>query len=271
MRISQRNKKSNKSTLTVTERFPFPFESIPLKISGMPDAWFRLYALSAKPEELGKFIYVHFVAPALRHLVVKRPRGPHKSKAQFINRIKNISAYDYCLFEHWLKRPEEEWPRTIRKVIRDFEEREASYSHSGQTLKPKAHEITAYIMEKKFGRKRKAHKIQNPWTDDPQSFKKIYISKELRKYYRVCLSLLAIQYDPMPDLPISAEDPMEVISQYLNAALETPKHKPVLTDQVTHYESIFSFNRRPRLHQNLGCKIAIPQIWTLCKESSLVI
>jgi hypothetical protein len=56
MRISQRNKKSNESTLTVTERFSFPFESAPLKISGRPEAWYRLYALSAKLQELGNFM-----------------------------------------------------------------------------------------------------------------------------------------------------------------------------------------------------------------------
>ena len=121
MTVSQRNENSNESTLTVTERFPFPFESIQLKISGIPDAWFRLYALSAKPEELGSFIYVHFVAPAVRHLVSNCPRGPHKFRAGFINKIKNLSGYNYGLLEYWLKRPEEEWPRPIRKVVRDFE------------------------------------------------------------------------------------------------------------------------------------------------------
>ena len=226
MRISQRNKKSKKSTLTVTEGFPFPFESIPLKISGMPDAWFRLYALSAKPEELGRFLYVQFVAPAVRHLVSNSPRGPHKFRAAFINKVKNLSAYNHALFEYWLKRPEEDWPKSIKKVIRDFEKEGTSFSHFGQELKLKAYEITAYVMEKRFGKEREAYKILNPWTDEAENFRRIYISKEgFREYYRCFFRILESVVGRIPDLPILPEDPAMAILPHLRITRCTPANE----------------------------------------------
>jgi hypothetical protein len=271
MRISQRNKKSNKAPLAVTETFPFPFESIQLKISGTPDAWFRLYALSAKPKELRSFLYVHFVAPAVRHLVVKRPRGAHKFRAEFINKIKNLSGYNYSLLEYWLKRPEEEWPKPIRKVIRDFEKNETSYSHSGQRLKLKAHEITAYIMEKRFGRQRKTYKIPNPWTDDPESFRRTYISKDgFREYYRAFLRILKTVLGFIPDLPILPEDPGTAILSYLRPTLGSSQKEslsdPAANDKVLPCRDATMSTLRPNQYKNSGCKIAIPQIRTPCNE-----
>jgi len=277
MRISQRNKKSNKSTLTVTERFPFPFESIPLKISGRPEAWYRLYALSAKPQEFGNFIYVNFVAPALRHLVVKRPRGPHKSNAQFINRIKNISGYNYCLIEYWLKQPNEEWPKPIRNVIRDFEKKGASYSHSGQRLKLKAHEITAYIMEKRFGKKRKTYKILNPWTDDPENFRRIYISRDgFRDYYRAFFRILRTALGHMPDLPISPQDPGAAILSQLKPTFCTSqnksKSKPRQSDRpLSSCGNMDSFKFGSGPFRSSGCKIATSQIRIPCEQFGLLI
>lgn len=273
MRISQRNKKSKKSTLTVTEGFPFPFESIPLKISGMPDAWYRLYALSAKPGELGSFIYLHFVAPAVRHLVSNCPRGPHKFRAEFINKIKNLAGYNYSLLEYWLKRPEEEWPKPIRKVIRDFEKNEASYSHSGQKLKLKAHEITAYIMERRFGKRRKAYKIPNPWTDDAENFRRIYISKDgFREYYRAFLRILKTVLGSIPDLPLLPEDPGTTILSYLRPTVGTSQNEfvsaPAVNDEVLSCRDATSSTITPK---HSGCKIAIPQIRTPCNELTLLI
>jgi hypothetical protein len=186
MKIIQRNKKS---PLTIVENFPFPFEKIELKISGSPDAWYRFYALSVKPEELGNFIYVNFIAPAVRRLASERPRGCYKFKAEFIRRIKRLSAYNYCFFEYWLKKRDEERPDPIRKVLKEFE-KSGSYSHYGEKLKPKAHEITAYIMERDFGNERKTYKIPNPWTDDPDNFRRTYIlNSGLVKYYRTYLKI----------------------------------------------------------------------------------
>jgi len=264
MRISQRNKKSNESTLTVTERFPFPFESIPLKISGRPDAWVRLYALSAKPRELENFIYVHFVTPAVRHLVSNRPRGPHKFCAEFINKIKNLSGYTYGLFEYWLKRPEEEWPKSIRKAIRDFKKEGTSYSHSGLELKPKAHEITAYIMEKRFGKMRETHKILNPWTDDPENFRRIYISRDgFRDYYRAFFRIVKTVLGCIPDLPLLPEDPGTAILSHLRQSATSQDEllsEPTANDKVLSCRHTNPSACRPKHHQNSGCKIAIPQI-----------
>jgi hypothetical protein len=276
MRISHRNKKSNESTLTITERFPFPFESIPLKISGMPDAWFRLYALSAKPEELGRFVYVNFVAPAVRHLVSNRPRGPHKFRAAFINKIKHLSGYNYALIEYWLKRPEQERPKSIRKLIRDFEKTEASYSHSGQKLKLKAHEVTAYIMEKRFGKKREVYKIPNPWTDDPENFRRIYISRDgFRDYYRVFFRILKTVLGCIPDLPLSPEDPGIAILSCLRPTVSTSQNElvsaPAINHEIPPCTHANSSPIRPEHYKNSGCKITIPQIWTPSNEFTLLI
>ncbi|NWG03609.1 MAG: hypothetical protein HXY44_12210 [Syntrophaceae bacterium] len=195
MRISQRNKKS---TLTVTERFYFPYESQYMKISGMPDAWYKLYSIATRPDELGTFIYTHFILPAVRHLNAKRPRGPHKSNAKFINKVKTLAAYNYCFLDYWLGKSREEWPEPIKKVVQEFEDEMGSYfPRTGKKKHPKALEIVAYMIERDFGEERQIHQTIKPWTDDIHNFDKVYVSGSgFVTYYKLYLELLGKWDDP---------------------------------------------------------------------------
>lgn len=205
MKIKQRNKKS---ILTIEGKFPSPYENIKLKISAFPDDWYNLiYEFFGKPKHIEKPIFDYLKTvfdQVLNHILAERPRGVHSSMWEFTHKLKVRTAYIFCLLEYWLKKPEENWPESIKNAVKETPK--IVGQHRKGIRKPKIHEITVYIIERDFGKEReKNNPKSNPWTDDPENFRKTYISKNpfIQTYKPKEKDFEKAKIDLPPDLPIT--------------------------------------------------------------------
>ncbi|MGD0276061.1 MAG: hypothetical protein ABSB79_08395 [Syntrophales bacterium] len=221
MKINQR---TPKDPLIFEGSFPPLFKKIKITISPPHDvsSWFEL--LRMRPEDLGRIVHRDLVGPAIDHLLKKPGRGIHRGKEAFTNKIKLCSAYTFCLIDYWLKKPQEEWPMDMSKkkewpkLFKDISEAKtkmkAHFHHEGKELKPKTHKLTAYIIERDFGKEReKLNPKSNPWTDEPDSFKKTYIlNNPYMNWFITKLKDLEKTDIALPiNLPITTDNPSEIV------------------------------------------------------------
>ena len=213
--------RTKKFPYQIEESFPPPHENIKLIIIANDDDLTRLGTdYQENPEKLGELLLNHFIAPGVWEIINRfgmgaPPRGIHKTTSAFIQKMRICAPYTFFLIDHWLKRPQEKWPRSIKKVIGEFDQKKPSnLSRSGKRKKPRAHEVTAYLMEKAFGKEREENNpASSPWTKDPDGFKKTYILRSnLTKGIKLKLKDLEDSgIELSPDLPITTEKPWEAI------------------------------------------------------------
>jgi len=92
-------------------------------------------------------------------------------REDFLDKMKRYSAYVYCWAEYWLKKPQDEWPEPLKELVRQL----SRYPYHGRRKKPTPARVTAYIMEKDFGKEREKHHLIK-WTKDPKAFERAFIS-----------------------------------------------------------------------------------------------
>jgi len=219
MRIKRPRYKN--SPLSIEETFPPPHENVKVIIiahlGDLSDLAIDYYETL---EELGKIFLNHFLDRACYEIVTrfglgKPPRGVHKKTWEFTQKMKTRAPYTFGVVDYWLKKPQEKWPKSVKKLINEFEDQLPTYAPLfGRKKKPKAHEVTAYIMERNFGKERAKNKpTSNPWTDDPEAFRKTYIlGSHFMNWVKMKLDDLEKAGIKLPhELPIISEKPSALI------------------------------------------------------------
>ncbi len=149
---------------------PSPHNNLSLDISASPDAWRTLYIMSfAKPETIVNIIR-NLSKAAYDHISVGSGRDIDKSKKIFLNKVKRYAAYVYCWASHWLEKPQEEWPEPLKEIVKKIDK--SAYHRSER--KPQPQRVTAYIMERDFGKERKQYHLKK-WTEHPEVFRRTFI------------------------------------------------------------------------------------------------
>ena len=152
-------------------RIPSPREDLTLEISASPDTWRTLYIMSfAKPEDIVSMI--RNLSKTTFDYISGKP-----GREDFLDKMKRYGAYVYCWAEYWLKKPQDEWPESLKEIAK----RLSKYSDHGRRERPKAPRVTAYIMEMDYGKERINHHLKK-WTKDPEAFERAFISNN--KYAR---------------------------------------------------------------------------------------
>jgi len=175
MDIKTRWKRTKGTRLLSTEGtfLPLPpaHEALTLEISASPDTWRTLYIMSfAKPEDIVSII--RNLSKATFDYISAKP-----GKEDFVDKIKRYAAYVYCWTEYWLKKPQEEWPESLRGLVRKL----GKYAYHRKKERPDPRRVTAHIMEMDFGKERERHHLRK-WTKDPEAFGRTFISNN--KYAR---------------------------------------------------------------------------------------
>jgi hypothetical protein len=127
------------SPLSIEETFPSPHENIKIIIivhlDDLSDLAIDYYET---PEELGKLFLNHSLDRAgyeilTRFGVGKPPRGVHKKTWEFTQKMKIRAPYTFGVVDYWLEKPREKWPRSVKKVINEFEDHIPTFTpHSGK-------------------------------------------------------------------------------------------------------------------------------------------
>lgn len=176
--------------IEVDGSFLSPFGNVKLAISASPDDWKALRNLYVEnPELLLESLYQKFLRPEFYESVVKPPRGIHSKRWNFNQKIKETAPFTYSLVDYCLGKKQEDWPMTFKEVVKEYEAEElGSPSYYGKKLRVKAYELTAFILEKAYGKERERLDPKSaPLTQGGYDFKKIYISpKENRELLKLC-------------------------------------------------------------------------------------
>jgi len=148
-----------------------PREDLTLEISGSPDTWRTLYIMSfGKPDDVVSII--RNLSKAAFDYISTEP-----GKEDFVEKIKRYSAYVYCWAEYWLKKRQDEWPESLKELVRKM----GKYAYQGREKGPEPRRVTAYVMEMDFGKERGKYHLRK-WTKDPEAFGRTFISNN--KYAR---------------------------------------------------------------------------------------
>jgi len=126
-------------------------KNIKLKIVATPDDWIRLadkfYQL---PEALGIGIEYHFILPVLNRML---PRGKGKGipnrLAVFL--LKREASYLYVFLSYWCKKPFQDWPDCLKRLINKAKSDDYEYFIRGKKGYI-ALAITGYCLEQTWGK-----------------------------------------------------------------------------------------------------------------------
>ena len=142
-----------------------PGEDFTLEISASPDIWRTLYIMSfSNPGDIVSII--RNLSKATFDSISAKP-----GREDFVDKIKRYAAYVYCWAEYWLNKPQDEWPESLKELIRKF----GKYAYRGRKERPESRRLTAYIMEMDFGKEREKYHLRK-WTKDPEAFGRTFIS-----------------------------------------------------------------------------------------------
>ena len=135
---------------------PPPHKNLSIEISASPDAWRTLYIMSfGNPGDIVNIIR-NLSKAAYDHISVGSGRGIDRSKEDFVNKVKRYAAYVYCWALYWLKKPQDEWPEPLKTIVNKMGK--SAYHRSQKTPQPQR--VTAYIMERDFGKERKTYHLK---------------------------------------------------------------------------------------------------------------
>ncbi len=174
MDIKTRSKRAKDSDLLSAEGtfllLPSPHKNLSIEISASPDAWRTLYIMSfVNPGDIVNIIRNPSKA-AYDHISLESGRGIDRSEEDFVNKVKRYAAYVYCWALYWLKKPQDEWPEPLKKIVNKMGK--SAYHKSQKTPQPQR--VTAYIMERDFGKERKRYRLKK-WTENPEVFGRMFI------------------------------------------------------------------------------------------------
>ena len=148
-----------------------PRKDLTLEISGSPDTWRTLYIMSfANPGDMVSVI--RNLSKAAFDDISAKP-----GREDFVDKIKRYAAYVYCWAEYWLNKPQDEWPESLKALVRKM----GKYAYHGRKERPGPRRVTACIMEMDFGKERGKYHLRK-WTKDPEAFGRTFISNN--KYAR---------------------------------------------------------------------------------------
>lgn len=182
VRVTQRKQGA---FVTVKGKFPTPDGTVEMKITADPRSWERIFYLANRePEYLGNLFYLHFAKPAFNRLNSTPSRGVHRGREEFMVKMRLGIPIVYCWVYLWLRENEQSWPDSLKQIVRNMKTEGKFIGPNGREMKPKPLQITAYIMENQFRVERRKQGFKHKWTDDLDTFRKSFISKN--KYVNYC-------------------------------------------------------------------------------------
>jgi hypothetical protein len=202
-----------------------------ITILGLPD---DLSILTHLKYEEQLEIFKEFISKARARLPrrFKMPRGKFKDAVHFTPLVKRLATYSYFIIKDLLENHSE--IKFTKKLVEKYEkenEQNIIYPHDGKKLKPKPHEITAFILESILGEEREKYKL-NPWTDNPGNFRRIYIDwvkfKSQSKQFQSRLNSLLREFRNYTHYPEVSKNPLKAFQLIFYDLLEeTPLAKIV--------------------------------------------
>lgn len=151
-------------------------QCIPLKIIASSEAWkeMRTFYLE-KPDLFAWDVYSQFIEPVVgvfgNRVYEKKLRGKHKGSSSFVDEIKMSACWLNAFLSYWSKKQQKEYPECIRFIMIDKDSKMEFIKPSGK-FKPIA--LTAYILEKIYGKEMKKYNIY-PFFDNLENFRITYI------------------------------------------------------------------------------------------------
>jgi hypothetical protein len=164
------------------------------------------------------FINEAFTRIEVRSFFRNLPRGVHKDRDKFVERMRRLATYTYHLLRGLMKNPSGEMKEFAENLIKEFEKKPRSQGVAPE--KALAHRVTAFIMEEIFRKERRKHGLVR-WTDDPDNFRKTYINVErLRsRFYKSRLEKLSINFKEITQLPFG-KDPLAAFRVWFSDILD---------------------------------------------------
>ena len=144
--------RTKKEPLTVTNFIDLK-NTIKLKVTATPDNWKKLnQLLSENREEFARDFYHKFIDIALYKVILpKKPRGKQKDTFSLALNIKSDASCAYDFFSYWCKRPLEEWPDYLKRII-EIAEKEGHGDSIEVKDKYQPLVLTAYCIDKVYGK-----------------------------------------------------------------------------------------------------------------------
>jgi hypothetical protein len=219
--MKAKTQRTKKSPLSIDAGFPTPYETVKFKIRITPDALKSLYFLSlGEPKAVGETV-AHILEPWYNTLARKPGRGIHSGREAFTVRIKIIIAYIDSRVTYWFRIKRKRWPEPLRDTIKEMVEQLQKDRSSGKIdrVRISPHKITAFIMEKYYGKERRLHGLLK-WTDNPERFRKAMIDdNEFTKWFEHKATRFPPFWNATPI--ITRKDPPDLIN-----LLESLQTKP---------------------------------------------
>jgi hypothetical protein len=189
--------RSIESTQTLkTAVVPPAKPKIRFSMEALPEDWEALYyRFCDNPELLGSLIFINFIEPVYEKKILpsyqSRPRGSHAivpqgaaydAEGSYMWRAKAYAAAAHAVLSYWLDKPEEKWPKPLKKQVRATEESlDKAERKEIRTLKGRySISIVMHLAERKFGQQRKKLGlfVKNTWQD----FRHTYLQRKSNPY-----------------------------------------------------------------------------------------
>ena len=156
--------------------YPTPRGDVELKILALPK---DLQVFTRLDSEEQSKIWEEFVYQARLRAgsqFFKKPRGRYIDTRGFTSRVRVLATDTYSIVRDLVKNHSR--TRFLENLVKEYNKKYNPYSRDPERFKPKPHEITAFIIESIFGKERERFGIKE-WTDDVESFRRIYIDTRI--------------------------------------------------------------------------------------------
>jgi hypothetical protein len=194
-----RPRRTKKDKITI-KNFIDHKNSIELTITASPQDWQRLnQLLSENNEEFAKDFHHKFIRPVLyKEILPKKPRGRHRDANILLREIKYNSGELHQFFSYWCKKPREEWPNYLSRLIEIIGKAGQEIHIKRRNGKYGPKELTLYVMEEVYGKTAKKYGLK-PF-EDPNNFyiKYIYGSGILKYHKENFRNTFGKRYEDMP-------------------------------------------------------------------------
>jgi len=131
--------------ITVTSSLDF--NTIKLTVKASPEDWQGLERLFwDAPEQLAEDLHSYFIVEALEKTVGKERRG-----SPLVRQIQFCAGWLYAFLSYWCKKPLEDWPLYLQRLIQMIEEKGNGIFVKTSRGRYGARELTLYCTEKIYG------------------------------------------------------------------------------------------------------------------------